>query len=345
MMSFAEECLDTGRFNTSIPWQYAGTLRWVCRELGYPDALPAEFGVGSAMERIWEGYSAVEMQHNDRLVSAGCFAALAVKAGKPAIAHKILSDVDYVLYGRYLDKYYGIYNPDISYLAWVGGGQGAKVPADLGQLLARDDVPEAVREHLLLEEALERFRQERSAGEWFQVFKQGAAPDWIDASGEWVIDSNGRLKKLSSKMVLMPLEVSLTDGFELEYTVGAEKVSKDMAVMAKFVQPGWHSYNQPYVFLGLHGKKVSYSGGRDGSDRVYESVPFQPSGNKERVRIVVRDGAFSVFVNDQPILEELAFHDHPRYKDAAVQIRIGGAGNDMYWLDDIRVRCGKPVAE
>lgn len=361
LQSFANECLQTDRFDTCMPWYgVAPVLGWICREAGYPDMLPHPERSLEMIRGLYQGYRVADnLTGDNRAAVFSSLAAFAFKAGDSQLAHQILSEVSYTNYPEYLEKYIGASFRDYVWQSWFSGSPAAGLIQEavaLGKagkihdamiaydrILEDSTIPVEARDQLVLQKYTLEFSEQFKSGGWADVYNGDSRPAWVSLNKYWTSDADGFLKADQMRSLgWLPAEVSFVDGFELKLDLELPPggVNSDRRVCIFFADPAWHSYNCAYVQLDCGKNKLTLYPGRDGEDGTEKSELCKFTG-KDHVRVTVKDGSFTVDVNGSRIISNFPVDKHPRYK-GTMRVGLGdywdGRFSEITRFNNIRIR-------
>lgn len=369
IVAFSQECVDTGRYDSCVPFQVANMISWMTFDQDYPDRCLAKDEFIPMFEQMFEGYRTAEnLTGENRNAVLSYIAALAVYAGDCELGHRVLEEIGYRFDRRYFQKAVGLNSEDYVWMAWCNGGPAANVitqarqyAADnqsqeavalYDQVLALPDAPPKATDRILMEKELVHFRPDFDNGQWVDVYSGNTPPEWLETNSYWSRDEDGGLKCDTGRPVgWLPVELSLIEGFELELDVGERGLSKQYDTHIYLCNPGWHDFHKPYIKVTSSKKKLTVmvgrkiKAGRNGLDEIQQTVDFEATGN-DRVRIVVKHGKIDVKVNDEVVLAGISIPWRERYEDK-IGLAFGnhnlGQNNAQNRYNNIRVKKGTEV--
>ena len=356
--AFAQECVETDRYDTCIPFLATTVLYWSYFDQNYPDTCPDRESFAPIFERLFEGYRTAEyLKGEDRTAVLSWIAALAVDAEAYELGHQIFETINYQRDHRYFRKEAGLYFGDYIWMAWCNSGPAADLIAQARQnaennqnekarelyeqILASPSIPSKAFDRIVTEKYLIDFRQAFASGDWVNIYSGDTPPEWLEPHSHWSRTKDGWLQSETENPAgWLPVEMSLIEGFELEMDVGNMKLGKQHDTYIYLCNPGWHDFQRLHIKLSGKKGRVQVMPGRNKSKKVEPTADFKPTGN-DRIRVVVKNKKIGVKINDEVILENISIPSHARYEEK-IGLMLGdhnrGKYNTQNRYNNIRIR-------
>lgn len=359
MLSLGQECIDTGRFDTKVPLQYFYILMDASKEYDYESDIYQRSDVLENLERILDGYRERGNLDEFKMQGVASFvAAAAVRGGNYTLAYRALKDIGFQINRAYAEDRLGTLWEDYVVSAFLRGGPVSEEYNGLLKMIEDKDFDGADRAyaHLLdtpdlINRVYDRLQLDRAAlkinqvpqGKWVDVFGRGESVPWAGERCHWKLDDAGRLMAADEICVgWLPGQISISDGFEIEFTVdhsAGEFKPNEQAVLV-LARPEWHQYFPIRVTFDLDGKEVSIKCGMDHDN--YKSAPCQ-FNKSNAIQVAVRDQLMMIKVNGTDILSDYKLPDSGRYTQP-MYFGLGdfyrGSFKDQLRFHSIRVKQG-----
>ena len=331
-VKFGQAMIATERYDTHVPMSYKKTIYGMIRDSRNYEFFQDE-GITQPLIDAFTGYREKLKDHATFQHAAATFLAFVhVKKGDFTKAYELLKPYQFDVNDHYLDdSKWGAKNKFFTVRAQLYGGSTKKDirKADehfqnqeyekaqpLYRRLAKTEgLADKTYHYLQLQAALCDFHQKYATGDWVSIF-DGENKQWTGDRHNWKVDKNGLLQfKWKDSLGMLPAELSLKEGFELEFEFSVVPPSKKSSVKRAalfFYRPEWHQYRPLGVFFEPDDDKLEIDHGIKRSDTEIElEIPYETTNH---VRIRAHDMKISVWINNRLIVQDDVLPDGEQYQ-------------------------------
>ncbi|MGE5608523.1 MAG: hypothetical protein ACM359_04670 [Bacillota bacterium] len=320
------ECLQTGRFDTMVPYQLLRALNDINEERGYDYACFAQPGVFENVADLLTRYAEADKSpanaHRSSLV------ALAFRLGKFEEAKKVLDDLGGNATHREFEGVTALVEPALSKIYAMGGPNAAQLKA-AEQLASKGQYQEACGKYQAVAASLAkdskeslyvrgrcaelRWRMDLSKGEWVSILPTAGLDGWYMAEGQWRIDEHaGCVGNSDGTDMTLACLMDVGQRFEVQLAIDSAGDAKSQPYVGALV-----GYSGPGSYYGV---LIDRANGKlliNPSRGQLEEYDI-PSGAGHVLHIRVFDRQMSIAVNGKEVV-----------RDYKIDIRPYGRGSHL----------------
>ncbi|HEX2972602.1 MAG TPA: hypothetical protein VHP11_09730, partial [Tepidisphaeraceae bacterium] len=334
MYRFGVECLQTGRFDTMVPYQLLTSLNNINSECNYDHAVFSKPGVFENVAQLLTKYA--ETDKTEANAHRSCHVALAWKLGRFKEAKEVLDRLKNNIVPDEFSGFTAFVELPVSQIHAMTGPNAAQLQA-AEKLAAQGQFQQASEKYqaiaaTLAKDAREslyvrsrgaelRWRKDLAKGEWTSILPTSDLEGWYATDDQWRIDDrSGLVGSSDGADMMLACLADFGPRFELQLDIDSTGQAQSQPYVGAMVAYAGPSRYYSVLWDRATSKLIVHPSGGDIDE-------FDvPSGTGSVLLIRVFDGHMNVTVNGNTVVRD--YEVDPRLFRRDSHICVGASSNE-----------------